>query len=144
MASYQYKLITYKYSTSPFFFFQMTISDYFSEEDSPMSPEVANLIDFIWNEATGSLTDILAIPVDSIKLEDVEKAEAILLLLRKSLDAKEGASAIQELSDEFFSVIPHKKKGTVITSRKLIAQKQDLCQVKLKTAKTCTYCFYSG
>ena len=96
-----------------------------------MSPEVANFIDFIWNEATGSLNDILAIPVDSIKLEDVEKAEAILLLLRKSLDANEGASRIQELSDEFFSVIPHKSKGTGITSRSLIAQKQDLCQVKL-------------
>lgn len=114
-------------------FFQMTISDYSSEEDSVMSPEVANLIDFIWNEATGSLTDILAIPVDSIKLEDVEKAEAILLLLRKSLDANEGASTIQDLSNEFFSVIPHKDKGTGITSRHLIAQKQDLCQVKLKT-----------
>ena len=114
-------------------FFQMIISDYSSEEDSVMSPEVANLIDFIWNEATGSLTDILAIPVDSIKLEEVEKAEAILLLLRKSLHANEGASTIQDLSNEFFSVIPHKDKGTGITSRHLIAQKQDLCQVKLKT-----------
>ena len=113
----------------------MTVTDYCSEEDSPMSPEVANLIDFIWNEATGRLSDILAIPVNSIKLEDVEKAEAILLLLRKSLDANEGSRAIQELSDEFFSVIPHKNKGTVITSRNLIAQKQDLCQVKLKTTK---------
>ena len=111
----------------------MTICDYSSEEDSVVSPEVANLIDFIWNEATGSLTDILAIPVDSIRLEDVEKAEAILLLLRKSLDANEGASTIQDLSNEFFSVIPHKDKGTGITSRHLIAQKQDLCQVKLKT-----------
>ena len=101
-----------------------------------MSPEVANLIEFIWNEATGSLTDTLAIPVDSIRLEDVEKAEATLLLLRKSLDADEGASALQELSNEFFSVIPHKNKGTGITSRRLIAQKQDLCQVKLKTNTT--------
>lgn len=108
----------------------MTISHYCSEEDSTISPEVANFIDFIWNEATGSLADILATPVDSIKLEDVEKAEAILLLLRKSLDAAEGASAIQKLSDEFFSVIPHKNRGRGITSRHLIAQKQDLCQVR--------------
>lgn len=113
----------------------MTISDYCSEEDSTISPEVAHFIDFIWNEATGSLADILATPVDSIKLEDVEKAEAILLLLRKSLDADEGASAIQKLSDEFFSVIPHKNRGRGITSRHLIAQKQDLCQVR-NTAST--------
>ncbi|KAL9969636.1 hypothetical protein ACROYT_G021872 [Oculina patagonica] len=108
---------------------QMTVSDYCSEEDSTISPEVANLIDFIWNEATGSLTDILATSVDSVKLEDVEKAEAILLLLRKSLDADEGVSAIQKLSDEFFSVIPHKNRGRGITSKRLIAQKQDLCQL---------------
>ena len=101
-----------------------------SFEDSAISLEVANLIDSIWNEATGSLTDILAVPVDSIKLEDVEKAEAILLLLRKSLDADEGFSAINKLSDEFFSVIPHKNRGRGITSRHLIAQKQDLCQVR--------------
>jgi len=119
----------------------MTISDYCSEEDSAMSPEVANFIDFIWNEATGCLTDILSIPVNSIKLEDVEKAEAILLLLRKSLDANEGASTIQELSNEFFSIIPHKNKGTGITSRHLIAQKQDLCQVKLESTYLDCYLF---
>ncbi|KAJ7391391.1 Protein mono-ADP-ribosyltransferase parp4 [Desmophyllum pertusum] len=106
---------------------QMTACSSF--EDSAISLEVANLIDSIWNEATGSLTDILAVPVDSIKLEDVEKAEAILLLLRKSLDADEGFSAINKLSDEFFSVIPHKNRGRGITSRHLIAQKQDLCQL---------------
>lgn len=106
-----------------------------------MSPEAANLIDFIWNEATGCLTDILSISVDSIKLEDVEKAEAILLLLRKSLDADEGTSAIQELSNEFFSVIPHKNRGIGITSRHLIAQKQDLCQVKLETTKLDCFLF---
>ena len=119
----------------------MAISDCCSEENSAMSSEVANFIDFIWNEATGCLTDILSIPVNSIKLEDVEKAEAILLLLKKSLDANEGASAMQELSNEFFSVIPHKNKGIGITSRHLIAQKQDLCQVKLETTKLDCYLF---
>ena len=108
----------------------MTISDYCSEEDSRFSSDVANLVDFIWNEATGSLSNILAVPVDAIKLEDVEKAEAILLLLRKSLDASEDVGAVKNLSDEFFSVIPHKNKATGITSRKIIAQKQDLCQVR--------------
>ena len=108
----------------------MTVSEYCSEEDSEMSPEVANLIDFIWNEATGSLSDILAVPVDQIKLEDVEKAEAVLLLLRKSLDFAEDSNAVKKLSDEFFSIIPHKKMGSGITSKHLIAQKQDLCQVR--------------
>lgn len=97
-----------------------------------LSPEVANLIDFIWNEATGSLSDILAVPADSIKLEDVEKAEAVLLLLRKSLDSAEDSSVLKKLSDEFFSIIPHKNTGTAISSKYLIAQKQDLCQVRAR------------
>ena len=101
-----------------------------SQEDSSISPEVANLINYIWNEAVGSLADILATPLSSIKLEDVEKAEAILLLLRKSIDDSEGVSTIHQLSDEFFSAIPHKNRGENISSKHLIAQKQDFCQVR--------------
>ena len=97
-----------------------------------LSPEVANLIDFIWKEATGSLSDILAVPADSIKLEDVEKAEAVLLLLRKSLDSAEDSSVLKKLSDEFLSIIPHKNTRTAISSKYLIAQKQDLCQVRTR------------
>ena len=97
-----------------------------------LSPEVANLIDFIWNEATGSLSDILAVPADSIKREDVEKAEAVLLLLKKSLDSAEDSSVLKKLSDEFFSIIPHNNTGTAISSKYLIAQKQDLCQVRAR------------
>ena len=97
-----------------------------------LSPEVANLIDFIWNEATGSLSDILAVSADSIKLEDVEKAEAVLLLLRKSLDSAEDSSVLKKLSDEFLSIIPHKNTRTAISSKYLIAQKQDLCQVRAR------------
>ena len=108
----------------------MTISDFCSEEDSILSPNVANLVDSLWNEATGSLSNILSVPVNTIKLEDVEKAEAILLTLRRSLDAAEDASALKKLSDEFFSVIPHKNRGCEIASRQAIAQKQDLCQVR--------------
>ena len=108
----------------------MTVSDFCSEEDSQLSSDVANLVDFIWNEATGSLSNILAVPVDAIKLEDVEKAEAILLLLKKALDAAEDSSTVKNLSDEFFSVIPHKDKGIGIVSKQVIAQKQDLCQVR--------------
>lgn len=98
-----------------------------------LSPEVANLIDFIWKEATGSLSDILAVPADSIKLEDVEKAEAVLLLLKKSLDSAEDSSVLKKLSDEFFSIIPHRNTGTAI-SKYLIAQKQDLCQVRARAS----------
>ena len=111
-------------------YFQLVNEESSSQEDSSISHEVANLINYIWNEAVGSLADILATPLSSIKLEDVEKAEAILLLLRKSIDDGEGVSTIHQLSDEFFSAIPHKNRGENISSKRLIAQKQDLCQVR--------------
>ena len=91
---------------------------------------MANLVDVLWNEATGSLSDILAVPVNTIKLEDVEKAEGILLLLKRSFDNVEDASKVKKLSDEFFSIIPHKSKTLEIASRQDIAKKQDLCQVR--------------
>ena len=73
---------------------------------------------------------ILAVPVNTIKLEDVEKAEGILLLLKRSLDNVEDASKVKKLSDEFFSIIPHKSETLEIVSRQEIAKKQDLCQVR--------------
>lgn len=108
----------------------MKISDYCHEEDVILSPDVANLVDVLWNEATGSLSDILAVPVNTIKLEDVEKAEGILLLLKRSFDNVEDASKVKKLSDEFFSIIPHKSETLEIASRQEIAKKQDLCQVR--------------
>ncbi|XP_067050666.1 protein mono-ADP-ribosyltransferase PARP4-like isoform X2 [Acropora muricata] len=108
---------------------QMKISDYCHEEDVILSPDVANLVDVLWNEATGSLSDILAVPVNTIKLEDVEKAEGILLLLKRSFDNVEDASKVKKLSDEFFSIIPHKSETLEIASRQDIAKKQDLCQL---------------
>ncbi|KAK2557988.1 Protein mono-ADP-ribosyltransferase PARP4 [Acropora cervicornis] len=108
---------------------QMKISDYCHEEDVILPPDVANLVDVLWNEATGSLSDVLAVPVNTIKLEDVEKAEGILLLLKRSFDNVEDASKVKKLSDEFFSIIPHKSKTLEIASRQEIARKQDLCQL---------------
>ena len=119
----------------------MTISDYCHEEDAILSPDVANLVDLLWNEATGSLSDILAIPVNTIKLEDVEKAEGILLLLKRSFDNAEDASKVKKLSDEFFSIIPHKSKTLEIASIQEIVKKQDLCQVRTRFIKS--LCFQS-
>lgn len=117
----------------------MKISDYCHEEDVILSPDVANLVDVLWNEATGSLSDILAVPVNTIKLEDVEKAEGILLLLKRSFDNVKDASKVKKLSDEFFSIIPHKSE-TEIASRQEIAKKQDICQVrKLYLLSQCVF-----
>ena len=48
--------------------------------------EVNNFVDYIWEEATGQLEEILAVTVDTLKTEQVDKAEASLLSIRRLLD----------------------------------------------------------
>lgn len=42
-------------------------------------------MDYIWTEASGQLKDVLAVPVESIKVEQVDKAEAALLSIKRLL-----------------------------------------------------------
>ena len=91
--------------------------------------DIADMVGYIWSEANGELNDVLSLPVEGIKLEQVEKAEAALLSIKLILDAgtsKDGD--VQKLTNEFYSAIPHKQKSTLDTKR-AIAEKQDLCQV---------------
>ena len=52
-----------------------------------ISPEVSQLVDYIWEEASGRLEEVLSVPVDSIKVDQVEKAEAALLSIKRVLEA---------------------------------------------------------
>ena len=50
------------------------------------APEVTQLVEYVWEEASGCLGEVLSLPVESVKLEQVEKAEAALLSIRRLLD----------------------------------------------------------
>ena len=70
-------------------------------------------------------------PVEPLKLEDVDKAEGILQALRETLD-KNGQSQqnLKKFSDEFYSLIPHcEKSAKEINCKRVIAEKQDVCEV---------------
>ena len=90
--------------------------------------EVTDLVGYIWNEANGELNDVLSVPVEGIKMEQVEKAEAALLSIKLILDGTNKDRDVQNLTNEFYSAIPHKHKSALDTKR-AIAEKQDLCQV---------------
>ena len=90
--------------------------------------EVTDLVGYIWNEANGELNDVLSVPVEGIKLEQVEKAEAALLSIKLILDGTNKNRDVQKLTNEFYSAIPHKQKSA-LDSKRAIAEKQDLCQV---------------
>lgn len=46
------------------------------------------LVDYIWTEASGQLEDVLAVPVETIQVEQIDKAEAALLTIRRLLADK--------------------------------------------------------
>ena len=57
-----------------------------------IDPEVIELVDYIWSEASGQLEDVLAVPVSTIKVEQLDKAEASLLTIKRLLqeETKQG------------------------------------------------------
>ena len=90
--------------------------------------DITDLVGYIWNEANGELDDVLSVPVEGIKLEQVEKAEAALLSIKLILDGTSKDGDGQKLTNEFYAAIPHKQK-TALDNKRAIAEKQDLCQV---------------
>jgi len=71
----------------------------------------------------------------------VEKAESVLLEIKRLIDKRTDVTSEQfvtdvtRLSDEFYVHLPHNNKHrAVIASKQLIASKQQLCQVYIYAA----------
>lgn len=110
---------------------ELSLSSGVQEE---VSCDLARLVDLIWTEASGELESVLSVSVESIKPDDVTKAEGLLLSIRRllnnsSLGTDEETKEVQQLTKEFFSNIPHVDQSDVIDTKLKLARKQDLCQV---------------
>ncbi|XP_025097286.1 poly [ADP-ribose] polymerase 4-like [Pomacea canaliculata] len=94
------------------------------------SREVQNLTEHIWLEAIGEVEAVLASTISSVKVEEVEKAEALLVKIRDAL-GKEVDGDVTSLVKEFYSTLPHKSEdgGSMKPSRAWLSKKQDLCQL---------------
>ncbi|KAI0229496.1 Protein mono-ADP-ribosyltransferase PARP4 [Lamellibrachia satsuma] len=109
--------------------FRQMLCDYGMEQCS-MSEEVSDLLEHIWQEAVGELDQTLRVPLQDIKADQIEKAEAVLVELKQALNKPEGKSAVERLSDEFYSHLPHKSTHQQpVNSKSTMAKKQDLCQL---------------
>ena len=64
----------------------------------------------------------------------MEKAEAALLSIKLILDGTSKDEDVQKLTNEFYAAIPHKQK-TALDNKIAIAEKQDLCQVRIYTGE---------
>ncbi|XP_074996075.1 protein mono-ADP-ribosyltransferase PARP4 isoform X2 [Calonectris borealis] len=96
---------------------------------SVICQEVSDFVELIWAEAIGHLDSLLLESVNNISLNDVSKAEGILLQVKNALDEGAGEVALQEMMMEFYQVIHHKSEIDYKVSKKLLSRKQDLCQL---------------
>uniref|UniRef100_A0A5F9DL49 Poly [ADP-ribose] polymerase n=1 Tax=Oryctolagus cuniculus TaxID=9986 RepID=A0A5F9DL49_RABIT len=104
---------------------------------STLSTEVSDLVELLWAEALGHLEHTLLKPVNKISLNDVSKAEGILLLAKSALKNGETAEQLQKLMAEFYRLIPHKGPATEEVNLKLLAKEEDLCQLIRDMVNVC-------
>ncbi|XP_015284983.1 PREDICTED: poly [ADP-ribose] polymerase 4 [Gekko japonicus] len=94
-----------------------------------LSEEVGVFVELIWAEALGVLKHLLRKPVTSISLNDVSKAEGVLLRAKKALDEGKSPNELTAVLAEFYTIIPHKSEIDYNVCKKLLSNKQDLCQL---------------
>lgn len=60
----------------------------------------------------------------------MSKAEGVLLLVKTALKNGETAELLQKTMADFYRLIPHKHPASEEVNLRLLAQKEDLCQVQ--------------
>ncbi|CAN0561872.1 unnamed protein product [Rangifer tarandus platyrhynchus] len=104
---------------------------------SALSPEVSALVEMLWAEALGRLEDTLLRPVGMMSLNDVSKAEGILLLVKEAVRNGETQEQLQTMLTEFYRLIPHRAATAEKVSLSLLAKKEDLCQLIRDMVNVC-------
>ncbi|XP_066269374.1 protein mono-ADP-ribosyltransferase PARP4-like [Branchiostoma lanceolatum] len=95
-----------------------------------VSAGVLSLVDSLWEETLGNLSQVISGDVLNFKVDQIEKAEALLLQLKQAVERKAPNDELQRLSSEFYSAIPHQPgHKDVIKNKREIARKQDMCQL---------------
>uniref|UniRef100_A0A3P9Q1J7 Poly [ADP-ribose] polymerase n=1 Tax=Poecilia reticulata TaxID=8081 RepID=A0A3P9Q1J7_POERE len=93
-----------------------------------LSPDVAAFVELLWTEALGCLGNILRVPISRLSLNDVSRAEGLLLQAQRKL--KEGnEDEASSLLDEVFTLLPHREPRPQSPTARFLSQKLDLCQL---------------
>ncbi|XP_019507947.1 PREDICTED: poly [ADP-ribose] polymerase 4 isoform X1 [Hipposideros armiger] len=104
---------------------------------STLSQEVSDLVEMIWAETLGHLEHTLLTSVNRISLNDVSKAEGILLLVKTALKNGDTEEQLQKMMCEFYRLIPHRGTATEEVNLRLLAKKEDLCQLIRDMVNVC-------
>ncbi|RUS77622.1 hypothetical protein EGW08_014622, partial [Elysia chlorotica] len=95
------------------------------------SGQVQDLVEHVWREAMTEVTSLLG-NLSSIKLDQVEKAEAILSKISSALETSQSDEDIQNTIREFYNTLNHKNESlesVKIQWKKWLTKKRDLCQL---------------
>ena len=100
---------------------------------SALSPAVKELVDLLYAEANTRLVkELKDISVSSLTLTQLEKAESVLSqlysLLNNTSSQRDGQSRIEELTKEYYGIIPHSYKAA-IDSLARVEEKTELVQL---------------
>ncbi|KAF7654882.1 hypothetical protein LDENG_00063780 [Lucifuga dentata] len=92
-----------------------------------LSQEVGVFVELLWTEALGCLGNALKVSINNLSLNDVSRAEGLLLQAQRKL-AEENHADAASLLDEVYTLLPHREPRPPATA-KLMSQKLDLCQL---------------
>lgn len=116
-------------------------------DTAPLTPEVTNLVEYIYEEASAALNNTLGpakitslgieTPLGVVNVSQIEKGEAILQRLYEMFKlGTHDEEAVEELTNQFYTVIPHNLgrqrhqiSSTKINSMAAFEEKQDLLQL---------------
>uniref|UniRef100_A0A7N8Y8T7 Poly [ADP-ribose] polymerase n=1 Tax=Mastacembelus armatus TaxID=205130 RepID=A0A7N8Y8T7_9TELE len=94
-----------------------------------LSQEVGVFVELLWTEALGCLDNVLTVSIDQLSLNDVSRAEGLLLQAQKKLNESNYAE-VTSLMAEVYTLLPHRRfQPRLVRNTKLISQKLDLCQL---------------
>nr|XP_046221824.1 protein mono-ADP-ribosyltransferase PARP4 isoform X3 [Oncorhynchus gorbuscha] len=100
---------------------------------SSLSQEVGVFVELLWAEALGCLDNVLKVPITSLSLNDVSRAEGLLLQVQRKLRARQGEgpdTEVASLMEEVYTLLPHKTDLSHLPLHtKLISSQLDLCQL---------------
>ncbi|XP_067371717.1 protein mono-ADP-ribosyltransferase PARP4 isoform X1 [Channa argus] len=92
-----------------------------------LSQDVGVFVELLWTEALGCLGSILRVSIDKLSLNDVSRAEGLLLQAQRKLSEANHTEATS-LLEEVYTLLPH-RAPQLPPNAKLISQKLDLCQL---------------
>uniref|UniRef100_A0A4W5P683 Poly [ADP-ribose] polymerase n=1 Tax=Hucho hucho TaxID=62062 RepID=A0A4W5P683_9TELE len=100
---------------------------------SSLSQEVGVFVELLWAEALGCLDNVLKVPITSLSLNDVSRAEGLLLQVQRKLRERQGEgpdTEVASLMEEVYTLLPHKTDlSHLLLHTKLISSHLDLCQL---------------